>query len=160
MRRRSLCACTRPCSHPLMRSSLSSRIRSRLDLRLCERYSSTHWPVLAICQGVAMKRILIAMVLIASSVQCSLAYYKSGNELYRYCVSDKITAAQIIAGITDGIYSVNELFSVKHFCIPDYVELGQIADIVCKDLSNHPEQRHWPAANIAHASLIRSFPCQ
>jgi hypothetical protein len=44
-------------------------------------------------------------------------------------------------------------------CVPKAVSLGQLTDIACKYLSEHPEERHLNGASLAFWAVHKAFPC-
>ena len=44
-------------------------------------------------------------------------------------------------------------------CAPQKVTLGQIADIVCRHLTAHPETRQMSATDLVTESFVKAFPC-
>ena len=44
-------------------------------------------------------------------------------------------------------------------CIPNRVTDRQTTDVVVRYLKEHPEQRHYAAANLVAETLAEAFPC-
>jgi hypothetical protein len=76
----------------------------------------------------------------------------SGNKLHEYC--QKYDARQFVYGYVTSVADTS-----KSVCVPPGVTVGQLADVVCGYLSNHPEKRHYDGAGLAVQALNASFPC-
>jgi hypothetical protein len=76
----------------------------------------------------------------------------TGNKLHEYC--QKYDARQFVYGYVTSVVDAN-----KFLCVPTGVTVGQLADVVCGYLSNHPEKRHNDGAGLAFQALHASFPC-
>jgi hypothetical protein len=82
----------------------------------------------------------------------ALAQIISGNKLHEYC--QKNDARQFVFGYVTSVVDTS-----KFVCVPPGVTVGQLADVVCGYLSNHPEKRHLIGASLAFGALNASFPC-
>jgi hypothetical protein len=80
------------------------------------------------------------------------AGFISGNQLHEYC--QKYDARQFVYG-----YIASVADSDKFLCAPPGVTVQQLADVVCRYLSDHPEKRHLTGASLAFGALNASFPC-
>jgi hypothetical protein len=76
----------------------------------------------------------------------------SGNKLHEYC--QKYDARQFVFGYVTSVVDTSKIV-----CVPPGVTVGQLADVVCGYLSNHPEKRHYDGAGLASQALNASFPC-
>lgn len=95
-------------------------------------------------------------------------YFLTGNDLHEYCQDRAYGVACIyyVQGIIDGGVHLNrvgknQLIIISGFrhCSSDNVTGGQLRDVVKRYLEEHPERRHWAAANIVGEALEEAFPC-
>ncbi|MBD9528399.1 Rap1a/Tai family immunity protein [Paracoccus sp. PAR01] len=87
--------------------------------------------------------------------------FKSGNELHEQCQDHTSPAATIyVMGVWDAYSALEELEGFETgICPPKGVSMGQMEDIVCTWLLQHPEDRHHAASSLALNALHQSFPC-
>jgi Rap1a immunity proteins len=104
----------------------------------------------------AMKRSLFAAaaaLLMATSAHAGFGFY-DGAKLYDQCNREVTTICTgYAAGLADALMQSNAI------CLPPNVTLGSVADIIARELANHPELRHHSAASIATKALQKAFPC-
>jgi Rap1a immunity proteins len=81
----------------------------------------------------------------------------SGNTLVRYCHEGD--ARQFTLGFVAGVHDTVSASPKGRICLPDGVRLQQLADVVCKYLTDHPESRHHTGSSLALIALQSSFPC-
>jgi hypothetical protein len=48
----------------------------------------------------------------------------------------------------------------RFFCSPNGANLGQMRDIILADMQSNPADRHISAAQLAHMTLVRVWPCK
>lgn len=103
-----------------------------------------------------MKRSAIALVLILVS-NPGRADFLNGNRLHDMCVDPARRSGTTLyaAGVIGGM----EMMKHIAFCIPDGVNLGQIGDLVCKDLADYPQARHALGVTLVVSTLARAWPC-
>jgi len=101
----------------------------------------------------------IAVCLWLYSAEAQQGYFKSGNMLHQSCRAG--LANEYIAGVVDThmFLSTEPGKSPRLFCLPAGSINTQAADIVCKYLADHPEQRHYSASTTAIVALNAAFPC-
>ncbi|MBY5362615.1 hypothetical protein HFO97_22240 [Rhizobium leguminosarum] len=127
-----------------------------------------------------MRAILaVAMLLAASSAQADLF---NGNDVYEYCTGAKSLATAYVGGWWDShandadIANLAELTSPegntrKHIsfytgqikgniCIPPKVTLGQMVDVICKYLQDHPENRQLSMTGHFNVAFGTAWPCR
>lgn len=106
-----------------------------------------------------MKRLIAIFLLIGcTTVSAADKFFVSGNQMHEWCNNE--IALPYILGVVDGIGFMNQVYpETAKLCIPDRVARGQIGDIACKFLSDHPEKRHYTGDQVVFLSLIEAFPC-
>lgn len=126
-----------------------------------------------------MRAILaVALLLAASSAQADLF---NGNDLYEYCTGGRSLATAYVGGWWDSHANDADLANLaeitspdadtrKHIkfyageikaniCIPPKVTLGQMVDVICKYLENHPEDRQLAMVGHFRAAYSTAWPC-
>lgn len=115
-----------------------------------------------------MKAAALVFVLAVTGLSFALAgkqetasgrhYFDAGNDLYSKCTDKADTRQGYCIGY---VVAVADLLSVQGAaCISAQVEKGQVQDLVRKRLTDHPEERDKPAAELAADSIRRAFPCK
>jgi len=104
--------------------------------------------------------------------------FNTGNDLYEALkttklvgdgspktVTDVLIFGQVM-GYLDGYTGSYLLYKIARdrphvfdFCMPKDVTKAQVVDVFYKYLTDHPEQRHLPSANITAIIFRLSFPC-
>ncbi|MGR9413677.1 Rap1a/Tai family immunity protein [Rhizobium leguminosarum] len=128
-----------------------------------------------------MRAILAAAVLLAAS--SAQAEFYDGNKIYPLCEGNKSLIGTYIAGWLDKRGSDYNSFmtaesvlsdsakrqafnGVLHeidanICIPPgQISLGQMVDVLCKHLTEHPETRHLGMSQQLVTSLSGAWPCR
>jgi hypothetical protein len=104
-----------------------------------------------------------------------------GNDVYRWCRTNKSMAVAYSAGILDQsarisftldttvrpprpdvrIDSVLDLASklLVGYCIPDQATMEQVTDVLCDYLRDTPGERHVPAAYLFQHAMQKVWPC-
>lgn len=86
-----------------------------------------------------------------------------GNFLHSACTNQDPRAQEFctayIGGLVDQLWNL-EASAGRRFCPPATASLAQFRDIALKHLQAKPEVRHRPAAALATAALIQTFPCR
>jgi Rap1a immunity proteins len=108
-----------------------------------------------------MKRSLLAAVaaalLTATSAQAqeTTTRFYDGAKMHEFCSNDRSRTICLgyAAGLADALEESNVI------CLPRQVKLGSVADVIERELVNHPELRHYAAASIATIALRKAFPC-
>jgi hypothetical protein len=119
-----------------------------------------------------------AMLLAASSAR---ADFYDGNEFYEYCTGAKSLAIAYVGGWMDAYLRDTDLANLakitspdsntrQHItfyadgikagiCIPPKVTLGQLVDVICKHLADHPQDRHLPMGQHLTTAFRTAWPC-
>jgi hypothetical protein len=126
-------------------------------------------------------------ILVAGSLLCSSAHaeFFQGNNIYKYCTSDRAIVVKYAAGAIDkstkdfasiGLFW-SHLFkaveqekldsamqeakgAVRGYCEPNGVNLAQAADVFCKYLKDNPADRHKAASELLDIALSEAWPCK
>lgn len=96
----------------------------------------------------------------ADSAVDSIPAHVSGNLLHEMCLSKKLLAALYIVGVSDTIKMVDTAHGLKNICLPKAIVGGQLTDVVCRHLQEHPEYRHNAAAYNILMAMTVAWPCQ
>lgn len=115
-----------------------------------------------------LKLVTAAALFFATTAMASAQYFWDGNKLHEQCTQDKIAAIHYVLGAADefstNMYIASDEYKIvkrlQQVCIPKGATSGQLVDIVCKSLSDEPENRHWAASKIVSSALTKAFPCQ
>ena len=113
-----------------------------------------------------MKTLILA-ALIAFNTTPAYGAWMSGNQLLDYCTSEEKALEQgqcygYIAGWlgADSIRGLGDNDPAKPFiCAPPEATLGQLRDMVVKDLKESPETRHFGAELFVFTALYKAFKC-
>lgn len=82
--------------------------------------------------------------------------FYNGNELYELCGKNIPFCNGYISGVADVLASQ----SGNSMCLPKGVVIKQVADVVMKYLTDHPESRHYNANSEIFLALSIAFPCK
>jgi len=108
-----------------------------------------------------MKKIFIFLIMSLISLNAFAAAFYTGNDikskLNSSLVNDNIFALGYVAAISDSL-NRNKVNGFPA-CLPDYVELGQIKDVVKIFFDKHPEIMHFAASGLVATALAEAFPC-
>src|SRR5271155_4736076 len=97
--------------------------------------------------------------------------FTSGNQLLAYCQSDKIAdknyCLAYVISVVDMIGALQaargrdgkSFWKASPICFPNNMDARQVTDIVVKYLTDHPETRNGPAANLAIKALAAVWGC-
>jgi hypothetical protein len=100
----------------------------------------------------------VCLALFASHASAEI----TGNDLLRECRStdalQKVHCLGYVAGVLDG--AVISSLGAQMFCLPQGVNVGQVADIMSKSLDATPESRHEAARLLIMLEMIKRFPCK
>jgi Rap1a immunity proteins len=111
-----------------------------------------------------MATMLTSLRLLAVFVACIMPQalladaYLNGNTLYAKCTGtadDQLVCLGYVMGVADGMSSNNQ----KVICVPHTVTNFQVRDVAAKFLRDHPEWRHFLAADLVTQALKNAFPC-
>ncbi|MEY9376010.1 Rap1a/Tai family immunity protein [Rhizobium leguminosarum] len=126
-----------------------------------------------------MRAILAAaMLLTASSADAQLF---NGNEIYEYCKGARSLATAYVGGWSDSHMNDDQIISLAqatspdeptrnhikfyagqlkgNICIPPKVTLGQMVDVLCKYLEDHPEDRQLSMSGHFNVAFGTAWPC-
>ncbi|TCN32473.1 Rap1a/Tai family immunity protein [Sinorhizobium americanum] len=101
-----------------------------------------------------MIRIVAAILGFAFASPAAAQFY-TGNKLHELCEKRNGISLGYAVAVSDWVMTEMR----KDACIPDKVTTGQLHDIICGFLTNHPEARHDPAHFLGARALIEAFPC-
>lgn len=125
------------------------------DLRL-QKSRSKQCPRLACVVALT----LYASQVLAQSVPSTDLFFVDGNRIHEWCQSAPVMAQLYAQGVIDG---QNFMASVTKaspaFCLPPEVVISQVGDMVCREVSERPEIRHFYGALFVQAPLSRAWPC-
>jgi hypothetical protein len=122
-----------------------------------------------------MKRLAFLILMLPLEANAS---FLDGNKLHSYCATNKQFVGSYSAGVYDKgdsdyvlliegsseepariEYNSKIADRIAGHCAPQKVTLGQIADIVCRHLTAHPETRQMSATDLVTESFVKAFPC-
>lgn len=90
-----------------------------------------------------------------------------GNALWKSCQEHQSDPGGFDSGICLGFVMATKDSMVGldakrsgPYCVPNSVELGQLADVVTKWLRDNPRDRHLPAVLLVNNALVSAFPCR
>jgi hypothetical protein len=113
-------------------------------------------------------RLTAAVLALVLGVSQASAGFLDGNKLYELC-DGNFGSTWFVMGVLDADASAvlgfdretGKAFDLqKSICLPPDVIAGQAKDVVCKYLEDHPENRHYSAANIVLTAAYFAWPCQ
>ena len=106
-----------------------------------------------------------SLALLIPTTGSSAAGFYNGNRLWTACGSTTDgeppdICTSYVMGAVDSVLSAQDAGAMaKRICLPAQISGGQLADVVRRYLSEHPEARHYTAASVLWTSLNRAFPC-
>ena len=103
--------------------------------------------------------ILLAAAALSLAPATANAGWKTGNNLYESCKSERPLQYADCTSFSMGIIDASELLG-KTLHIPADITAGQLHDIVFKYLENHPENRHWPASILVWNAIREAYPAE
>jgi hypothetical protein len=91
--------------------------------------------------------------------------FMTGNHLYLYCTGNMPAQYDTCVGYVMGVVDVSNSLRTSggHSSCPSNpqgIMAMQIKDVVIRYLSNHPEQRDWPAAGLVGYSVQEAWGCR
>lgn len=109
-----------------------------------------------------MKWALIVLIAALPSPLAAETYFITGNTLHDHCQNSPIYAERYVMGVMDGAFAFKGLLdeTAKNLCISPSATSIQVRDLVCKDLSENPENRDDPAALLIWNTVTRVWPCR
>ena len=113
--------------------------------------------VICLNAGGIMKRLVVLALLLASAPASATPQWMNGNKLYEGCTRNTNSTLMYAAGAID---AAADLVDSVGYCIPKAVELGQVSDVLCRYLRNHPEQRHWGGSLLISYAMKEAWPCE
>lgn len=100
------------------------------------------------------------LCVIATTTVLTLAITESraadGNKLLEWCKETPVMTMSYVTGITDAYAVAGAPFK---YCPPEEVTYGQVRDVTCKWLENHPEDRHVSGSMLVPLALSKAWPC-
>ena len=116
------------------------------------------WDIIAQDMAITATNALVGLVVGATLAlllaQPAEASYMDGNSLHRFCGSSPVLVTSYLGGALD-MSREPELVQ----CIPDNARIGQLRDVLCKWLEEHPELRHLDGDLVVIVALKQSFGC-
>lgn len=106
--------------------------------------------------GDAMKVAALASLGILMTT-ASDAQASNGIEIERWCENDSAVALAYIDGVTDAYATVGPPID---YCPPKGATYGEVRDVVCKWVKNHPEERQKAGALLVPVALSKAWPCK
>ncbi|TFI11080.1 MULTISPECIES: Rap1a/Tai family immunity protein [unclassified Herbaspirillum] len=96
-------------------------------------------------------------------------YFTTGNDFFEWTADPNksvyatVFTMAVVDAETNAYVSEKEITNNKltrnYFCTPKNVVAKQITDLAKKYISNHPENRHLPAAVLIRVAIIPTWPC-
>ena len=107
-----------------------------------------------------MRRVTLAALFIVASGQAPAErqHFYDGAAIHEACSTDRTAASHYVVGVVDA-HETLAGGSEPRFCIPPRVTGGQVRDVVCRFVSERPQDRHLAAAPLIIVALKASFPC-
>ena len=106
------------------------------------------------------------VVFLSFASTSATAEYVSGNKLNELCSSsdpaELMFCIGFITGVADGVVALpnqHGLLPRLQACMSPNAPPGQIAAVVSRYLSTHPEKLHISASALAIVALLEAFPC-
>ena len=114
-----------------------------------------------------MKRHIVALSLITSSISTPSHAMLNGNELHELCSSGSDASCDYyIMGSAEGLSLMNLIASeaaknIKQtICMPNGVTNRRLIDTVKKYIQDNPKKRNQPASGLVFLALTDAFPCR
>lgn len=102
-----------------------------------------------------------AAVLMLAFASPATAQFFSGEELKKMCAHPSDSGIAYAVGAVDAAHFYQRLAGVKdRICLPAGAKTDQVFDVACKYLDDHPEHRHWIAADLVAESAAQAWPCK
>ncbi len=107
-----------------------------------------------------IRYLFVGLVLFGSNpTEAAVESYFDGNQLHNFCKTSPDLTLVYALGVLD-VLRGNGYGAIPRICIPDNIDAGQLGDINCKYLRDHPEERHLTGWSLASKALYLSFPCK
>ena len=108
-----------------------------------------------------MKQLALALMLALTIGSAQAEGKFNGNILNDYCADD--TQRAWVGMYSGGFTARGKLASRSGgsdpLCVPDQLDFGQLADLVCNYVQAHPEDRHKSAAIFVYSALSQTWEC-
>lgn len=102
-----------------------------------------------------IKAVVPALLIVTAITRPASAAFWQGNDLVEACQNDKQFALGYTTALSDVMGGRDEISA----CVPAEATAGQIRNVVCKFLTDHPEKLHETAHRLGATALIEAFPC-
>ena len=121
---------------------------------------------LVLCTALLMSSVALAQIYCSTTkhpgdtrlwIESSIVSFESGNSLLSAC--EDPNQAPRCGGYVAGAADVLAEQNTSKICRPVEVSIQQLADVVKKYLTDHPETRHYAATVQIFAALRAAFPC-
>lgn len=104
-----------------------------------------------------IKAVIPALLIATMAAGPASAAFITGNQLMEHCRNQN---RSFLLGYAMGSADHLQFFMPEKVCIPVQVTGGQLVDILCKYVDEHPGMRHLTGEYLAFASLNEAFPCK
>lgn len=104
--------------------------------------------------------VAIALAMASTSTAGQLGrvlFFVNGDQLLQNCQDRGPECVGYITGVADTLEMVAP--SLTSICRPSTVEFEQIVDVLISWLTEHPAERHRPAAALAGLAFGEAWPC-
>ncbi|TDQ63568.1 hypothetical protein ATL17_1574 [Maritalea mobilis] len=129
-----------------------------------------------------MMLILVSFPAVVFAQETPISSNVNGNEIYKYCTSEKTTEITMcmgyLIGLNEGIHLSISIPAIRSlgpdaspeqiqkfgeellgYCVPDGVTYEQQKDIFVSYLKQYPSVRHEGARLLYYSAFIMAFPC-
>jgi hypothetical protein len=112
-----------------------------------------------------LKRAILGLLVAGLVIQPASAEYINGNRLYEMCRDDGAASRGFLYGylaslIDTSAFVADVISRQRPLCVPEGVELNQLADVVCRYLQDNPEKRQSTGSGLAFVAVGHSFKCK
>ncbi|ARM86469.1 hypothetical protein RHEC894_CH00108 [Rhizobium sp. CIAT894] len=130
-------------------------------------------------QKIVLRYVLPIAALLCPTIAHADAAFMTGNMLLENCHKEKLFVLGYMMGVVDkGLLDSDvadwglehepgsiQLKVVGKFvrtnrCVPDRVTSGQMVDVVCKWLDDHPADRHKYGPSLIASAFENAWPCE
>ncbi|MBX4972626.1 hypothetical protein HJB56_26260 [Rhizobium lentis] len=126
-----------------------------------------------------LRFVLPLLALFSSTTAHADPAFMTGNKLFEYCQTNRLFVVGYMMGVVDkGLYDSSaadygltrepdsrELKVIGTFvrtnrCVPDGATSGQMVDVICKWLNEHPADRHKYGPTLINNAFAEVWPCE
>lgn len=102
-----------------------------------------------------MRWLVLTAILISTPARAQ--YFVSGNDLYNDCQNNHSWITAYVLGAMDATLVIPG--HEKLYCIPPNAIGAQMADVICKALTENPADRAADGSYLVMRYLQKAFPC-